>query len=72
MIEDLDCARNIIDDFLVWGVLKEELDQGLKRLLDKACEYNLKLVLYQIRVALQPQLHDLKPLLGKLFGKLFY
>lgn len=43
MIEDLDCARNIIDDFLVWGVLKEKLDHRLKRLLDKACEYNPKL-----------------------------
>lgn len=43
MIEDLDGVVNIIDDLLVWGDSQQEHDERLKRLLDRAREYNLKL-----------------------------
>uniref|UniRef100_A0A3P9LFC2 ribonuclease H n=1 Tax=Oryzias latipes TaxID=8090 RepID=A0A3P9LFC2_ORYLA len=43
MIEDLDGVVNIIDDLLVWGDSKEEHDDRLRKLLDRARQYNLKL-----------------------------
>lgn len=43
MIEDLDGVVNIIDDLLVWGDTKGEHDQRLKKLLERAPNYNLKL-----------------------------
>lgn len=43
MIEGLDGVVNIIDDLLVWGDTIEEHDQRLHKLLERECEYNLKL-----------------------------
>ena len=39
-----DCPCEIIvDDLLIWGATEEEHDQNLLRVLQKACEVNLKL-----------------------------
>ncbi|KAK3107438.1 hypothetical protein FSP39_014641 [Pinctada imbricata] len=43
MVEDIPGAEAIIDDILIWGSTKQEHDERLKRVLDKAREYNLKL-----------------------------
>lgn len=43
MIEDIEGAEVIMDDILVWGNTLEEHDQRLKKVLDKARKYNLKL-----------------------------
>ncbi|KAA0714109.1 Retrovirus-related Pol polyprotein from transposon opus [Triplophysa tibetana] len=43
MIEDLDGVINIVDDLLVWGETVREHDARLKKLLQRAREYNLKL-----------------------------
>ena len=41
-----DCPCEIIvDDLLIWGATEEEDDQNLLRVLQKACEVNLKLKL---------------------------
>ena len=43
MLEDINGAEVIIDDILVWGSSVEEHDQRLRRVLNRAKEYNLKL-----------------------------
>ena len=43
MIEDIEGAEVIMDDILIWGSTLEEHDQRLKKVLDKARKYNLKL-----------------------------
>ncbi|XP_048751787.2 uncharacterized protein K02A2.6-like [Ostrea edulis] len=43
MLEDISGAEVIIDDILVWGSSIEEHDQRLRRVLQRAKEYNLKL-----------------------------
>ena len=43
MIEDIEGAEVIMDDILVWGTTIEEHDRRLKKVLDKARKYNLKL-----------------------------
>ncbi|XP_056109383.1 uncharacterized protein K02A2.6-like [Rhinichthys klamathensis goyatoka] len=43
MIEDLDGVINIVDDLLVWGETVQEHDARLRKLLQRAREYNLKL-----------------------------
>lgn len=43
MTEDLEGVVNITDDLLVLGDTKEEHDHRLRKLLDRAREYNLKL-----------------------------
>ena len=43
MVADIEGAEAIMDDILVWGKDLEEHDSRLKRVLDKAREYNLKL-----------------------------
>lgn len=43
MLEDITGAEVIIDDILVWGSTIEEHDQRLRKVLQRAKEYNLKL-----------------------------
>ena len=43
MIEDIEGTEVIMDDILIWGRTMAEHDQRLKRVLNKAREYNLKL-----------------------------
>ena len=43
MVSDIEGAEAIIDDILVWGSDHKEHDQCLKKVLDRAREYNLKL-----------------------------
>lgn len=43
MVLDIEGAEAIIDDILVWGSNQEEHDARLKRVLERAMEYNLKL-----------------------------
>lgn len=43
IVSDIEGAEAIIDDNLVWGSNQEEDDARLKRVLEKAMEYNLKL-----------------------------
>ena len=43
MVADINGAEAIIDDILVWGATQEEHDERLRKVLDKAREYNLKL-----------------------------
>ena len=43
MVEDIEGAESIIDDILVWGATVEEHDMRVKRVLQKAKQYNLKL-----------------------------
>ena len=43
MIEDIEGTDVIMDDILIWGRTMAEHDQRLKRVLNKAREYNLKL-----------------------------
>ena len=43
MVEDIEGAESIIDDILVWGATVEEHDMRVKRVLEKAKQYNLKL-----------------------------
>ena len=43
MIEDMEGTEVIMDDILIWGRTMAEHDQRLKRVLNKAREYNLKL-----------------------------
>lgn len=42
MVSDIEGAEAIIDDILVWGSDHKEHDQCLKKVLDRAREYNLK------------------------------
>lgn len=43
VIEDLEGVVNISDDLLVWGDTIKKHDQRLRKLLDRACGYNIKL-----------------------------
>ena len=43
MVADINGAEAIIDDILVWKTTQEEHDERLRKVLDKAREYNLKL-----------------------------
>ncbi len=43
MIEGLDSVVNILDDLLVWGGSINQHDQRLRKLLERAREYNQKL-----------------------------
>ena len=43
MIEELEGARVIVDDILVWGENMEQHDERLKRVLDRVKQDNLKL-----------------------------
>ena len=43
MVSDIEGAEAIIDDILVLGSHHKEHDQRLKKVLDRAREYNLKL-----------------------------
>ena len=43
MVSDIDGAEAIIDDILVWGSNQEEHDARLKKVLERAEKYNLKL-----------------------------
>ena len=43
MVEHIEGAEAIIDDILVWGATQEEHDLRLRKVLDRAKEFNLKL-----------------------------
>lgn len=43
MVEDIDGAEVIVDDILVWGETLKEHDERLKKVLERAKDYNLKL-----------------------------
>lgn len=43
MVEDIEGAEAIMDDILIWGVDQAEHDERLKKVLDRALKYNLKL-----------------------------
>ena len=43
MIEDIEGAEVMMDDISIWGSTLEKHDQRLKKVLDKARKYNLKL-----------------------------
>ncbi len=43
MFDRIDGCEIIIDDILVWGAIEEEHDERVVRVLNRACEINLKL-----------------------------
>ena len=43
MIQDIDGAEAIVDDILIWGSDMKEHDRRLNQVLQRICDYNLKL-----------------------------